>query len=499
MSLSMRAASSMFGPTITMDPGGAAVDNPAGSLLERLAEALDATRVPYCQWKGHWTRHRWTAGQGDVDLLVDHDSRAECRQLLSDLGFKPALPPGPRQLPGVESYFGHDPSVPRLIHVHVHYRLLIGNFWRFTYRIPIEPAMLETAGAGSLFRVPDPTFQFVVFVLRMVLLQVGRPVVSVRTRWRRGIQIQLDNLEGLTEREALATVLRRHLPSIDLPFFDRCVATLRCESGPLERSLVPDLLHRRLRAHARRPSFAALLNAAIDKLLPPPIRRIIADERMQFAGGGNVIALVGGDGSGKSTSAAELTAWLGTQFATMRAHLGNPPRSLATLAAGGALKAEEAINRLLGRESGGASHLTLLRHLCTARDCYRLYERVQRFAVQGGIAICERYPVPEIRSHVGPRIPALLATRPTAFARFLRNAEVGYYELVLRPDQLFVLRIEPELAVLRKPEEPADYVRARGRAVCEADWTVTPAQVVDASRPFPDVLDDLKSLVWSAL
>ncbi|HEU4681749.1 MAG TPA: hypothetical protein VFS51_08390, partial [Gemmatimonadales bacterium] len=77
--------------------------------------------------------------------------------------------------------------------------------------------------------------------------------------------------------------------------------------------------------------------------------------------------------------------------------------------------------------------------------------------------------------------------------------EAGYYRRILAPDALFVLRLEPELAVLRKPEEPANYVRARVRAACEADWSGSSAQVVDASRTFPEVLNDLKSRLWPIL
>lgn len=226
---------------------------------------------------------------------------------------------------------------------------------------------------------------------------------------------------------------------------------------------------------------------------------MLADERMRPAAGGAVIALVGGDGAGKSTCAAELTNWLGTDFATTRGHLGNPPRSMLTLAVGGLLKAEQQLSRIWGRVDRPASHLELLRYLCTARDCYLLHERLRRFAVEGGVAICERYPVPQMRSHVGPSIPALLSGRPTSLANRLRDIEAKYYDRILPPDTLLVLRLDPELAVLRKPEEPADYVRERGRAVWDTDWSGIPAHCVDASRPLTEVLRDLKAVVWAAL
>jgi hypothetical protein len=68
-----------------------------------------------------------------------------------------------------------------------------------------------------------------------------------------------------------------------------------------------------------------------------------------------------------------------------------------------------------------------------------------------------------------------------------------------RPDLLLVLRLDPELAVARKPGEPADYVRIRGRAIWEADWTAAPAELVDAGRTLPEVLADLKARIWRSL
>jgi hypothetical protein len=183
----------------------------------------------------------------------------------------------------------------------------------------------------------------------------------------------------------------------------------------------------------------------------------------------------------------------------MRAHLGRPPRSLLTLGVGGALKIERALYRRLGRAEPLGSTVELLRHVCTARDRYRLYERVRRFAAAGGIAVCERYPIPQNRMLVGPCIPDLVGSAPSGVARLLRDIEAAYYETMLPPDVVFVLRLHPDLAVRRKPDEPGDYVRGRGQVVWDTDWSGTGAQVVDASRSFPEVLSELKSRLWSAL
>lgn len=477
------------------------VKSPAasGGLLEQVAQALDRAGISYCQWKGHWSAHRWSRGYGDVDLLVDHDAVAEFRTTVGRLGFKLAHPSGERQIPAVEHYFGFDPEVPQVLHLHVHYRLLLGEYWKRIYRIPVERQILEQSVPGQPFRVPSPTHTFLIFVLRMMLRQVGRPFLSAHDRWLGGIQVPLASLEAASDTGKLTQLLEQHLPPLDLPFFERCVRSLDGQSDWVDRFLLPWQLHLKLRAHVRRPPVSSMVTALVEKLLPFAIASRLADARMLPSGGGLVLGLIGGDGSGKSTCARELLSWLAPAFPTMRAHLGNPPKSLLTLIVGAALKLERAVERGLHRSPKAGSYLELLRHVCTARDRYRLYQRARRFAVAGGIAVCERYPVAPTYVHVAPAIPGLISKEAGWLAHKLCGLEASYYDCILPPDALFVLALDPEVAVLRKPEEPADYVRARGRTIRETDWSAAGAHLVDASQPLPNVLRELKTTIWSIL
>jgi hypothetical protein len=470
----------------------------SGGLLQQLALALDRRGIRYCQWKGHWSAHRWSRGYGDVDLLVDHDAIAAFRGVAEQLGFKQAVPAGERQIPAIEHYFGFDPLVPRLLHLHVHYRLLLGEYWTRIYRIPIEHQILEQSVPGEPFRVPSPTHTFLIFVLRMMLRQVGRPLLSVHARWLSGIQVPLGSLEAASDTAELARLLDEHLSPIDLAFFDRCVRALDGQSGRLDRLVLPWQLHLKLRAHVRRPPARSMVTALTEKCLPPLLANQLADARMHVSGGGLVVALIG-DGSGTSTCARELHSWLAMELPTIRAHLGNPPRSLLTLVAGAALKLRRGGERWLRRSPKAGSHLELLRHVCTARDRYRLYHKVRRFAAAGGVAVCERYPVGPDYAHGEPVIPELLPKDAGRLAHRLRQAEASYYSRILAPDVLFVLKLDPALVLTRQPEEPLEPLRARAQIIREAEWSATPAHLVDASQRMPDVLRQMKTAIWSIL
>lgn len=462
-------------------------------LVTRLAEALDRAQIRYCQWKGSGKHARWLAGHGDIDLLIDRTSASAFADQVEQLGFKLALPD--RQLPGVVSYLGLDSGLGRLIHIHAHFCLILGRSWTRHYHVAIERAVLDTSQRGPVFRTPAPEFELILFVIQQTLK--SRP-------FGRGADYQpeLDRLTESADRTEIGRALTRHLPTVNPVLFDKCLEALSPDARPRERLVARARLQRVLSPHLHRTPRVALwrrVTAKMDRVLglrPPEITG------KRLAGGGAVIALLGADGSGKSTAAKTLVKWLGGELRTRRIHMGLPPRSLATMAVGGLLKVSRWIDARLGRTvpSDLSSHLELLRCVGTARDRYGLYRGVRRFAASGGLAICERYPVPENYALAGPSSThgvALQASSP--FAAMLRRIETRYYARITSPDLLLVLRVEPETAVRRKTDEPAAYVRARARIVRDTDWSGRPVQLIDAEQPLPLVLEQLRAAIWEAL
>ncbi len=67
------------------------------------------------------------------------------------------------------------------------------------------------------------------------------------------------------------------------------------------------------------------------------------------------------------------------------------------------------------------------------------------------------------------------------------------------PEVLIILKIDPEIAVQRRTDEDAVFVRERCWQIWNVDWDQTPAYTIDASRPKREVLSELKSLIWPKL
>ncbi|MBA3430940.1 MAG: hypothetical protein H0U16_05605 [Actinobacteria bacterium] len=228
--------------------------------------------------------------------------------------------------------------------------------------------------------------------------------------------------------------------------------------------------------------------------------------RRRLAAGGKLIAIVGGDGAGKSSAVQNACGWLSKIFVVHRVHLGKPPRSISS----SLVRAARVARRLMlgsstthtPSEKGTTLEppprlLDLLWYSLLARDRYRAYARARRVATGGGIVVCDRYPLRQIKLMDGPKSGHLpSAACLTGLAGRLVQLERGYYDRIEAPDVLIVLRVDPDVAVQRRGDEEAVFVRARSAEIWDLDWEASGACVVDANRSKEQVLLDVKSALW---
>ncbi len=483
-------------------------------LVRELCAALDTEGIQYCHWKDNDALGRVAFGEKDLDLLVRRADIRCFKEILYRLSFKEVQDAPHQRIPGIQSFYGYDVTAERLVHVHVHYQLTLGHDRTKNYRLPIERPYLESADFDdvSLFKIPAPEFEFVIFVLRMILkhstwdtILAREGTLSERERH------QFADLESRTSPTQVRKLLEEHLPYLDATLFEECQRSLQGDCRVWTRALIGSKLQAALRPHARRSVLVELWLKHWRRVARAVRRRVTGRvPRCRLASGGAMIAFVGGDGAGKTTIVDQLHAWLSKDFDVRAIHLGKPGRSLATTAFLGVLKIGQLLRiyppgtsfqwMLNQKPSGWPGYLWLLREVFLARDRYRTYLRARRFAARGGLVICDRFPLPQIRLMDGPQTERLIDLQQASrLARFLARSAESYYDSIVPPELLFVLRVDPEIAVQRKLGDDARYVRERNTEIWNADWKGSQAVVIDASRPRADVLSESKSITWSRL
>jgi len=142
---------------------------PALNLIRELCKALDLEGIVYCHWKSTAALDCSARGDNDLDLLVSRRDIRRFTEILHRLGFKEARAPSEREVTGIVNYYGYDRAADKLVHVHAHYQLVLGDDMTKNYHLPLEQPYLDSAVQAGIFKIPVPEFELIVFIIRMVL------------------------------------------------------------------------------------------------------------------------------------------------------------------------------------------------------------------------------------------------------------------------------------------------------------------------------------------
>ena len=496
------------------------------TLVERLIDAFNREKIVYSHWKSNIALALATAGEQDLDLIVDRKSLPSALAVLSRLGFKAAVIRRGANPPGIQHYYGFDPDTKHLIHVHLFSIVLTGESYVKSHLFPFEAMLLENIYYVDHMRVTARPAELVLFTLRM-FIKYGS-LLDLGTLWRKSESIKTEICwlqEGDDLSEALS-LLKKYCPVIDEPLFVRCVETLNSNSPLITRMRLAQQVRQRLQVYARHTFFKRLL--ANGQMLWAEVQRRLETKQKNkvLQAGGAVIAFVGADATGKSTLVTETERWLGSTFAVRRVHAGKPPstwltaplnlflplirRSLSSLRTN-RLEGHSASNHAEpspNKNKGVASLVYALRAVILAWERRQLLVRARRATVNGEFVICDRYPSDTIGIMDSPRLceqPTSRGIVPVIFNRLAR-LEQQLYRQIPPPDIVLRLNVSIETALQRnrerlKPGKETDiYIASRHRQTRE--WRKDGAKYVydiDTEQSLAETINCVKSAIWESL
>lgn len=473
--------------------------------------------ISYSFWKSSRSIHSVLTGEGDLDLLIARKDQHRCEIILLERGLKlfPSVPR--RDDPAILSFLGYDDLTGRLIHIHLHFRLVAGERLLKNYRLPWEDVILARAvqHPSLPIKMLDPASEALLLIIRSCLeLRRLDPVTLWHwTSTTRKFAMDREMLTTHLDREALrnlaANLTTRPLATeIVEPLYDKKPLQNRhALRRHAERFLAPyrtySTVEMRLRAAGRAVGWiAGGLNKRFFHLPRPWSRRA--------PGGGAVVAIVGVDGSGKSTAVAAIRAWLGSEIDIVPIYFGTGDGRPSLLLRPFKMMMPP-IARMLRARPKGSSHGKISNQapgllysaLLTVWAIVVAWEKrsklltARRGANRGLIILTDRYPQNEIPAfNDGPLLNRLPRT-----PQWLRRLEDSAYALArcLPPDLVIKLQVTPETAKVREPNMDPAVIRERIDALQHLNFGAARVVTVNAEQPLPEVIRRAKSEIWNLL
>ncbi len=211
-----------------------------------------------------------------------------------------------------------------------------------------------------------------------------------------------------------------------------------------------------------------------------------------------LIAVVGCDGSGKSTVVQHLLEWAQAQGPAATVHLGrqagNVGRALARLPLIGSWfdrlihRKVGSVHRNLDKDQTPGVLPALVISAFTLRVQWR-FRRMLGLRRRGFMVVADRYPQMAVPgAYGGPDLA--LGLRGNGFVRWLAEQEQAAFRRMTRyrPDLVLRLNVDLDTACRRKPDHRRELLRAKIAVTPRLSYDGAPIIDIDANRPLTEVL-----------
>ena len=478
-------------------------------MLKKFFMELNEKGIRYCHWKSNIRINESMEGKTDLDLLVDRDDALMFRSVVNSYDFKPLITTSDKQYSGIEEFLGFDTRTGILSHLHVHYKLILGNRYLKNYHIPLEKEFLGSATIDKQTNVkmPSPEAEISIFVIRLILKTTIKfllyGIIKNKKIISKELYDELIYLESKTNLKKIYVFLENN-DKIPFVFIKKFFEILKSDKLNIISFLCIKfniVLHiKRFRIHKT----SYYIKRYVEKKLKYKCYGKIFRKK-KFVFSGRTIAFVGSDGSGKSTVISSISKWLSWKICVDNKYMGSKKSSFVT-------KQIKKIYVVVGSLYRYAEQNIKIKFICNmikslyvisknmycvmlARDKYKRYYEGYRFAEQGGIVIFDRFPLKSFYGIMdGPSCEG--DGRCTVLGRI----EKLYFNCIYKPDHIIFLCVDSDVAYKRKPDHKKDNLIKKTRNVQRyVDMHHRDNSAINANDPLDTVILEVKKCIWTLI
>lgn len=492
-------------------------------LIHSLFNLLNQGNVRYCHWKSNINLDDVLSGQSDIDLLVYRSDSDKFDAIISSIGFKYVVEPKWASHSSIYHYYGLDCETGIIVHLHVYYQIITGGSLLKAYRLPIEDMLLKNRRMVNRVYLPTKEAELVSFIIRKVIEHASLLEIFLLHRDSnvKGSSVR-DELQWLldeiTQAKAL-NLIEYWLPSITPKLFNESIKQLLSDKVTIKQVLLSRKMCSALRNYTIYPRISRFF--VRNYIFFQRVRyRIFNKKTSKLSRGGVVIAIVGAEATGKTTTIKEFRTWLGKWLSLTTVHTGKPPSTLLTFIPNilmpllrrvlPKLKSSEverdiSDNPYLSDLKGSRLFIYLVRSIMVAYDREKRLRWAHRQAAKGKVVISDRYPSYETGAMDSSQVKAESIDKGfLSINKFLAKIENDIYRRIPPPNIVIKLSIHVDLAVERnvlrtKKGESEEYVRRR-HAQSVKQMYITPwLYELDTGQSISDTLLEIKRFIWQCL
>lgn len=487
------------------------------SSIEKFILALDDNGIMYCHWKSNEHLNEALEGETDLDMLFEFAQRTKLEQVFDNCGLKRFRATPLMQYNAIEDYIGFDQETAKIWHVHTHYRMTLGekHFKGYTItpwgKIFLSDRIKGEAGVW----VSDPSDEFVVLLCRIALKLRWRDINkyigkddNAEIAWLRE-QITQDSIIAAANK-----MVGKKSGEKIMELFNSNI-TKKAQFISLQKTLRMELKH--FTGYNRFGSWLTRTRRESFWLLGGVKRRLgwasFSANRRVSPSGGLVVAILGSDGAGKTTTIDYVKNQFNKKIDTVSIYLGSGDGSSSLLRKPMKIIAKKVGGKGVGhavekaiqekKQISGKARLysiaKVIWSITLAMEKNKKLKQITKARNNGMLVLTDRYPQSDTPG---------AGDGPLLYRYFDHGGVLGrialweyqvYKSFSSNPPDLAVKLIVPtDIAIKRKPEMTQEEIENKRNIVLNMN-IAKEVVVVDTSAPFIKTRGEIMAAIWKII
>ena len=497
-------------------------------LIENLLLAFHEANILYCHWKSNEHLGASMTGDTDLDILFDDNDKDKLVQILDNLDFKLFKSVPQKQYKDIEDFIGLDLPTGRIVHLHAHFKLTLGETFLKSYQPDFVDVILTSRIYVQQYGIYciAPAFEYILLFVRQALKMRNRDILKIHfnndVQYTGNLLNEYNWLKTKCSDEQVQKALEMLFKNNQ-----QIYQVITGGFNPKQVLKLSYIIREELKANRRYSPINALLTrwyrevnllmlAKFQKWFSIPVIKRRINPR-----GGLCIALIGADGSGKSTIIKHLCQTFEKKIDVYQIYFGkgssgkksNSRKLLlnirSLLASNRSNSKKEKVqkanfsNKSALEKSFTKKVYECIEALLIADEKVKNIAKMKKLTRRGALVISDRFPQNQVMNINDGPVLQKYSSSSNFLLRSCSKLEAKKYAYAEAnsPQVVFKLITDVQTSQFRKPNQtPQEVLKVKIDSFKVIRFDQTSKIIdVDARMPLDTVLYTVKKEIWKAM